>query len=319
MQAQTPREARSEGPRPLRVTRVFHAPRSTVFRAWSSAEHLERWFSPETFTVPQARVQMVVGGPFELCMRSPQGEEHWIRGEFTEIAPDERFVIDMRVTDSAGKPLFGARTEVELADVLGGTQMTVTQTYSLIDPASARMTEGAPAGWRSTLDKLEREVIRMQGSAPASVRSVVHATFDLERTYDAPVAKVWKALTDAEAKQKWFTGTPGRWDLIERRMDVRVGGREILKGRWDSGLVSTFDAIYHDVVPSERLVYAYQMFLDERKISVSLATLQLLAQGERTTLKVTEQGAFLDGYDDAGSRERGTGLLLDALGASLRG
>jgi hypothetical protein len=35
------------------------------------------------------------------------------------------------------------------------------------------------------------------------------------------------------------------------------------------------------------------------------------------TLKVTEQGAFLDGYDDAGSRERGTGFLLDKLGASL--
>jgi uncharacterized protein YndB with AHSA1/START domain len=72
------------------------------------------------------------------------------------------------------------------------------------------------------------------------------------------------------------------------------------------------------VVPNERLVYAYQMFIDEKKISVSLATLQLTAQGARTTLKVTEQGAFLDGYDDAGSRKHGTGLLLDALGASLR-
>ena len=37
----------------------------------------------------------------------------------------------------------------------------------------------------------------------------------------------------------------------------------------------------------------------------------------RATLKVTEEGAFLDGYDDAGSRERGTGFLLDKLGASL--
>jgi uncharacterized protein YndB with AHSA1/START domain len=156
-------------------------------------------------------------------------------------------------------------------------------------------------------------------AARAPVRSVVHATFDLERAYDAPDARVWKALTDAEAKQKWFAGAAGRWTLIERRMDVRVGGREILKGRWEGGVVSTFDAIYHDVVPNERLVYAYQMLLDERKISVSLATLQLVAQGSRTTLKVTEQGAFLDGYDDAGSRKRGTEALLDALGASLRG
>lgn len=100
-------------------------------------------------------------------------------------------------------------------------------------------------------------------------------------------------------------------------MDVRVGGTERLKGRWEGGLVSTFDATYHDVVANERLVYSYVMHLDDRKISVSLATLQLAADGARTTLKVSEQGAFLDGYDDNGSRERGTGLLLDALGASL--
>ena len=55
----------------------------------------------------------------------------------------------------------------------------------------------------------------------------------------------------------------------------------------------------------------------EKKISVSLATMQLKAEGAKTTLMLAEQGAFLDGYDDAGSREHGTGYLLDALGASL--
>jgi uncharacterized protein YndB with AHSA1/START domain len=83
-------------------------------------------------------------------------------------------------------------------------------------------------------------------------------------------------------------------------------------------VVSTFDATYQDVIPNERLVYSYVMHLDDKKISVSLATMQLKAQGGKTTLMVTEQGAFLDGYDDAGSRERGTAHLLDALGASLK-
>jgi uncharacterized protein YndB with AHSA1/START domain len=141
--------------------------------------------------------------------------------------------------------------------------------------------------------------------------------FHLERTYDAPVARVWKALTDEKAKAKWFGGPPDRMQLLERHMDVRVGGTECAKGRWEGGVVHTFDAIYHDVVENERLVYSYVMHLDDRKISVSLATMQLKADGGKTTLKVSEQGAFLDGYDDAGSRERGTGFLLDALGASL--
>jgi uncharacterized protein YndB with AHSA1/START domain len=310
-------DATVQQPQPLRLSRVLHAPRETVFRAWSSADAVKRWFSPESFTVSHATVQMHVGGRFDVCMRSPTGEEHWIRGTFVEVTPHTRLVIDMHVADSAGKPLFRAYTEVDFSDVLGGTRMEVVQSYTLVDPSKAWMVTGAPEGWRTTLDKLEKEVVRMQGGAETGTRSVVHATFHLERTYDAPAARVWKALTDEGAKQKWF-GTLGRLEILERRMDVRVGGRERLKGRWEGGMVSTFDAIYHDVIPNERLVYSYEMHQNEKKISVSLATMQLKAEGRKTTLQVTEQGAFLDGYDDAGSREHGTGLLLDALGASLK-
>jgi uncharacterized protein YndB with AHSA1/START domain len=302
---------------PLKLSRVFHARRETVFKAWSSAEHVKRWFAPEPCTVPDAKVEMRVGGPFELTMRLPSGEEHALRGTFVEVAPHTRLVIDMHVSDGTGKPLFRALTELDFADALGGTQMDVRQTYTLLDPSAARMVGGAPEGWRSTLDNLEREAVRMQGGSETVARSVVHATFNLARTYEAPVARVWRALTEVEAKSKWFSGPPGRWELVERHMDVRVGGSERVKGRWEGGTVSTFDAVYHDVIENERLVYSYVMHLDDKKISVSLATMQLEADGTKTTLKVTEQGAFLDGYDDAGSREHGTGLLLDAIGASL--
>ena len=313
------KDASAPQPPPLRLSRVLHAPRETVFRAWSSADHVKHWFCPETYTAPHAKVEMRVGGPFEVCMRSPAGEEHWSRGVFVEVTPRTRLVIDMHAMDKAGKPLFRAYTEVDFSDALGGTRMDVLQTYTFIDPSmAAPMVAGAPEGWRTTLDKLEKEVVRMQGGMGTGVRSAAHATFHLARTYDAPVALVWKALTDEAAKQKWFAGTPGRWELLERHMDVRVGGKERLKGRWEGGVVSTFDAVYHDVIPNERLVYSYEMHLDEKKISVSLATMQLKSEGGKTTLLVTEQGAFLDGYDDAGAREQGTGLLLDALGASLR-
>jgi uncharacterized protein YndB with AHSA1/START domain len=305
-------------PRPLKISRVLHSRRETVFKAWSSAEHVKRWFAPDPCSVPAATVDMRPGGPFEICMLLPSGDRHWVHGTFVEVTPVSRLVIDMRVTDGAGALLFTAYTEVDLSDDLGGTRLDVVQSYTVSDPAvAARMIGGAQEGWRQALDQLEREAMGMESGTGTGARSAVHAVFHLERTYDAPVGRVWKALTDANAKQKWFAGTPGRWVLLERHMDVRVGGTERLKGRWESGLVSTFDATYHDVIPNERLIYSYVMHLDDRKISVSLATLQLTADGERTTLKVSEQGAFLDGYDDAGSREHGTGFLLDALGASL--
>ncbi len=306
-------------PPPFKVSRVFHAGRETVFKAWSSADHIKRWFCPDPCSIPEATVEMRVGGPFEFSMLLPSGKKQWIRGVFVEVTPARRLVLDLHVSDEAGAPQFSAFTEVDFSDDLGGTRMEVTQTYTVADSSlAAAMTEGAPEGWRQTLDKLEREVMRMTTEVEPGVRSVVHAVFHLERTYDAPVARVWKALTDEQAKAKWFGGPPDRRpELFERHMDVRVGGTERAKARWPGGVVSTFDAIYHDVVENERLIYSYVMHLNDRKISVSLATMQLTADGGKTTLKVSEQGAFLDGYDDAGARERGTGFLLDALGASL--
>jgi uncharacterized protein YndB with AHSA1/START domain len=303
-------------PSPLVVSRTFPASRALVFQAWSSAEHLKHWFCPAGYSVPQARVEFRVGGAFEICMRSAEGQDHWTKGVYTEIVPNSRLVIDMQAVGAQDRPLFRAYTVVTFEEERGGsTRLEVTQSYTLFDAAAAPMLQGAPLGWNQTLDRLAQEVARIGQSAPAS-RSVVHATFCIERTYPVSPAKVFKALTDPEAKAKWFGGGAG-YTLLVREMDVRPGGREQVKGRWESGVVSAFDALYHDIVPDERIVYSYEMHLNERKISVSLATFELKPAGTGTRLAMTEQGAFLDGYDDAGSRERGSNFLLDALGKSL--
>jgi uncharacterized protein YndB with AHSA1/START domain len=299
----------------LDISRAFNAPRDLVFKAWSTAEHLKHWFCPQGFTVPACEIEFRPGGKFDLCMRSQGGEfEHWIRGHFIEVMPHSRLVIDMTVVTVDGKQLFNALTTVGFETVCGGTEMSVSQAYTLLDPSAGDFTRGAEEGWKQTLDRLEKEVARIVAATPA--RSVAHGTFTISRNYDAPPALVFRALTDPAAKAQWFQGGPG-YETVSRIMDVRPGGREHLQGKWDNGLVSTFDAVYFDVIPNERLVYSYEMHMGERKISVSLAVFELKAVGQGTQLTLTEHGAYLDGYDDAGSREHGSGLLLDAIGAWL--
>jgi uncharacterized protein YndB with AHSA1/START domain len=253
-------------PAPLRISRVFSAPRETLFKAWSSADHVKRWFCPNGYSVPDATVEMRVGGRFEVCMRSPEVLEHWTKGTFTEVAAPERLTIDHHVIDPAGGgPLFSAVTEVKLSPVHDGTLMEVVQTYTVFDIAQVEpMLKGAPEGWRQTLDKLEAEITRIQGSGDN--RSVVHGAFHIERTYDATLERVYKALSDEAAKSRWFHGPQG-WRPIERFMDFRVGGRERAKGQFEGGMTTTFDAIYHDIIPQKRIVYTYEMHLDARKIS----------------------------------------------------
>jgi uncharacterized protein YndB with AHSA1/START domain len=312
-------------PAPLEIARVFPAPREMVFKAWSSADHIQRWFSPEHCSVAEAEIDFRPGGVFAVCMRLPDGQSHWCKGHFTEVAPHDQLAFAARVS-AEGEERFAVHTVVTFAAEGNGTRMAVRQEYEIFDPAFANAVEGAAEGWRTTLDKLEREVERIKEAgrcenqtadeAPLA-RSVVHGSFTIKRVYDATPAQVFHALTDETAKARWFTGGEAQ-TMIERFMDVRPGGRERARGRWTSGLVTTFDAVYFDVVPNARLVYAYEMHLDQRKISVSLATMQLKPAGSGTELTVTEHGSFLDGYDDAGSREHGTSLLLDQLGASLR-
>jgi uncharacterized protein YndB with AHSA1/START domain len=146
---------------------------------------------------------------------------------------------------------------------------------------------------------------------------VDYASFTLERHYDAPVALLYKAFSDEQAKRRWFGGG-SEWDLKSREFDFRVGGKEHLSGKWKSGMVSAFDALYHDIVPEQRIVYAYDMHLDGKHISVSLATLLFAVDGAGSKLTITEQGAFLDGYDDAGSREKGTRGLMERIADSLK-
>lgn len=144
--------------------------------------------------------------------------------------------------------------------------------------------------------------------------TVLHDTFTLDRTYDAPTAEVWRAWTEPELRARWFHGPEG-WQLIERTLDLRVGGRELLHGRLPSGKETRFVSTFHVIVPGQRIVSAYDMHHDGTLLSVSLATLELEAAGSRTRLRYTEQGAYFDGNPEApASRQRGTALHLDRLG-----
>jgi uncharacterized protein YndB with AHSA1/START domain len=130
--------------------------------------------------------------------------------------------------------------------------------------------------------------------------AVAHDTFALERSFAAPPARVFAAWATPDGKAAWFGAPADQWKALRRDFDFRVGGSEVVEGKWVSGTVTRFDAFYLDIVPDRRIVYAYSMHQDDRHISISLATVELFPNGTGTRLVVTEQGAFLDGYQDGG-------------------
>jgi uncharacterized protein YndB with AHSA1/START domain len=148
------------------------------------------------------------------------------------------------------------------------------------------------------------------------MRSAVHDTFTLDRHYDAPPARVFQAFADPAAKALWF-GAPGtRQEDVS--FDFREGGRETTVTVFDGGEKFGYYATYQDIVPSERIVYSYEMTMNGQRISVSVATIELRAADGGTDLVLTEQGVYLDGLDQPKFRTQGTEQLLAQLGESLK-
>jgi uncharacterized protein YndB with AHSA1/START domain len=149
-------------------------------------------------------------------------------------------------------------------------------------------------------------------------RTAQHATFVIEKTLRHPPAKVFRAFSDVEAKKQWFGGPDG-WTQGERSFDFREGGLEVDVGGPPGQWTSRFDCTYYEIIPDERIVYAYEMKIDGVRISVSLATIEFKPEAGGTRLILTEHGAYLDGHAAVGaaSREEGTRWLIGKLEASL--
>lgn len=147
----------------------------------------------------------------------------------------------------------------------------------------------------------------------ANEHSVAHAQFTVERVYAATPAQVFAAWADPAAKSRWFIAGKG-WDLTEYEHDFRVGGREHGSFRRKAGEPLYCNEVrYFDILPPHRIVMACSMARDAVRISASLLSVQFIAEGGGTRLRLTEQGAFLDRQDSSDAREQGWKDLLTAL------
>ncbi len=146
--------------------------------------------------------------------------------------------------------------------------------------------------------------------------AITHATFCLERVYDAAPARVFHAFTDPEARSRWFFKTDS-WSLhAHSGGELAIGAQE--SSRFSppgATVVITNDSIYLDVVENERLIFAYSMTIAGAPLSSSLATVELRAEGKGTRLVFTEQGAYLAG--NVAGREDGTRLMLESLAEEI--
>ena len=152
-------------------------------------------------------------------------------------------------------------------------------------------------------------------------RCITHSTFVIERRYAAPAERVFAAFENPAKKRRWMADERGM-DVEGFEMDFRPGGRERARYRFREGSPFPGAALenntqYLDIVANRRIVTAYTMTLGERRFSASLATFELVPDGDGTNLVFTDQGAYFEGADGPAMRETGWRQLLDRAAAVI--
>ena len=136
--------------RVLVLEREYDAPRNLVFKVWTDAAHLTRWWGPKGFEVLSWKADARPGGRFRFGMRSPEGEQHWAHGIYREVAAPERLVFTTAWEHPDGSPKHETVVTITLTERGGKTKLHFHQ--AIFDSKTAR--DLHRGGWNSTLDSL---------------------------------------------------------------------------------------------------------------------------------------------------------------------
>jgi uncharacterized protein YndB with AHSA1/START domain len=135
--------------RELVITRLFEAPRDLVFRAWTEPDRAARWWGPQGFVTTYCNMDVRPGGTFRVCMRSPEGIEHWKQGIYREVVERERLVFTFAWDDAEGKPSHQTLVTVTFIERGDKTELILRQV--VFETVEAR--DNHQRGWTSTLER----------------------------------------------------------------------------------------------------------------------------------------------------------------------
>jgi uncharacterized protein YndB with AHSA1/START domain len=143
--------------RTLVITRVFDAPVSLVWQAWTQGEHIAKWSAPRGFTIPRSQGDLRPGGAWRCGMRAPDGKELWLGGVYREIIPNRLLVMTHAWDGEGGRPGPETVVTVSFEDLGGKTKVALRQ--SGFDSIESR--DGHAGGWGECLDLLARHLVSM--------------------------------------------------------------------------------------------------------------------------------------------------------------
>jgi uncharacterized protein YndB with AHSA1/START domain len=240
----------------LVIERVFDAPRERVFDVFTTPEHLQKWWGPKMVGIPVAEFDARPGGKIFFGERSLDRGMVYIAGVVRAIERPSRVIFAIhfadayrrRVAPPAGAGLpdnWDGEIVSDVAFSAEGRRTRVT-IRTLRSGVTAEWLEMARYGWGEALDKLGHAIADDMRVAPTGEREIV-----ITRTFNAPRALVYEALTSPEHVKNWWG--PRQYGAVSATGDFRAGGRYRYAQQGPDGEVA-FRGEIREASP-ERMVY----------------------------------------------------------------
>jgi len=261
----------------MSITRIFNAPRQLVFKAWTDPEQLVKWWGPKGFTNPICEVDAKPGGTILIHMKAPDGMVYPMDGEFHEIVEPERLVFTSAALDKNGKRLFEVLNTVIFTEENGKTKLSLQAEVSNITAEGKPYLDGMNEGWNQSLDRLADLVM---DSSINKKTAKDNKAIVIERIFNAPVEKVWKAITDKQQMKQWY------FDIAEFKPEVGFKFQFTGVGK-DGNTQYLHLCEVTEVIPKRKLTYSWRYDGYEGN---SFLTFELSAEGDKTRLKFSHEG-----------------------------
>ncbi len=141
------------------ITREFDAPKHLVYKAYTTPELIERWWSGERGEVTSVEVDLRVGGTWRYVMVANEGFEVAFHGEYREIVTNER-IVSTEVFE--GMPDGEAVDTLTLTEKDGRTILSVLVQHSSQEHRDMHINSGMEGGMQEAMDKLEQVAISLR-------------------------------------------------------------------------------------------------------------------------------------------------------------
>lgn len=261
----------------LTLTRSYPVAPEKVWRAWTDAEAVKKWWGPGPGEpVSAAELDVRVGGRFRIVFGGPDGKAHECAGVYKEVVPNRKLVFTWTWPNTT--PERESLVTIVFKSASWGTDLVFTH-EQLFDE---KVRDDHKQGWSASFDKLEH-YLKTAGEfklAPRGDREIV-----MTRVFNAPRRKVWDALTKPESLKRWL-GAFGGWSPAVCDIDLKVGGAYRFVWRGADGAEMGAGGIYREIVAPERFV-ATERFDQPWYPGEALITQTLSEHGGKTTLTVT--------------------------------